>query len=63
LNEPNFQKRVKLYQQANVIIMKFLPGVPYAHATPALGAQKRISKLIATPVGGVWFQFATVGGQ
>jgi peptide/nickel transport system substrate-binding protein len=63
LNEPNFKKRVALYQQANVIIMKYLPGVPYAHATPALGAEKRIQKLIATPVGGVWFEFASVGGQ
>jgi peptide/nickel transport system substrate-binding protein len=63
LNEPNFAKRIKLYQQANVIIMKYLPGVPYAHATPALGAEKRVSKLIATPVGGVWFQFAGLGGQ
>src|SRR5947207_3137756 len=63
LNEPNFPKRVALYQKANVMIMKFLPGVPYAHATPALGAEKRIAKLIATPVGGVWFQFASVGGQ
>ena len=43
--------------------MKYLPAVPYAHATPALGEQKKVSKLIATPVGGVWFQFASVGGQ
>jgi peptide/nickel transport system substrate-binding protein len=63
LNEPNFKKRVALYQQANNIIMKYLPGVPYAHATPALGAEKRIQKLIATPVGGVWFQNAGFGGQ
>ena len=63
LNEPNFDRRVKLYQQANVMIMNYLPGVPYAHATPALGAEKRITKLIATPVGGVWFQFAGYGGQ
>jgi peptide/nickel transport system substrate-binding protein len=62
LNEPNFAKRVKLYEQANILIMKYLPGVPYAHATPALGAEKRVQKLIATPVGGVWFQFASVGG-
>jgi hypothetical protein len=41
--------------------MKYLPAVPYAHATPALGAEKRVKNLIATPVGGVWFQFATVG--
>jgi peptide/nickel transport system substrate-binding protein len=63
LNQPNFAKRVKLYKQANELIMKYLPGVPYAHATPALGAEKRVTKLIATPVGGVWFQFAGYGGQ
>jgi peptide/nickel transport system substrate-binding protein len=63
LNQPNFQKRVKLYQQANVLIMKYLPGIPYAHATPALGAEKRVTKLVATPVGGVWFQNAGYGGQ
>jgi peptide/nickel transport system substrate-binding protein len=63
LNEPNFPKRVKLYQQANIMIMKYLPGVPYAHATPALGAEKRVQKLIATPVGGVWFGSTSVGGQ
>jgi peptide/nickel transport system substrate-binding protein len=62
-NEPNFKKRVKLYQQANIMIMKFLPAVPYAHATPALAAQKRVNKLIATPVGGVWFQYTSFGGQ
>jgi len=63
LNQPNFAKRVKLYQQANIMIMKYLPGVPYAHATPALGAEKRVTRLIATPVGGVWFQNAGFGGQ
>ena len=63
LNQPNFAKRVALYKQANIMIMKYLPGVPYAHATPALGAQKRVQKLIATPVGRVWFQGVTVGGQ
>ena len=62
-SEPNFKKRVKLYQQANVIIMKYLPGVPYAHATPALASQSRVKKLIATPVGGVWFQFTSFGGR
>jgi peptide/nickel transport system substrate-binding protein len=63
LNEPNFPKRVKLYQQANVLIMKYLPGIPYAHATPALGLEKRVQNLIATPVGGTWFQFTSFGGQ
>jgi peptide/nickel transport system substrate-binding protein len=63
LNEPNFPKRVKLYQQANNLIMKYLPGVPYAHATPALGSEKRVTRLVATPVGGVWFQNTGYGGQ
>jgi peptide/nickel transport system substrate-binding protein len=60
-NEPNFKKRVALYQKLNQQLMKYLPAVPYAHATPALGAEKRVHNLIATPVGGVWFQYATVG--
>jgi peptide/nickel transport system substrate-binding protein len=60
-NEPNFAKRVKLYQQANIALMKYLPAVPYAHATVALPAEKRVKGLIATPVGGVWFQFASLG--
>jgi len=54
---------VKLYQQANILIMKYLPGIPYAHATPALGLEKRVLNLIATPVGGTWFQFTSFGGQ
>jgi peptide/nickel transport system substrate-binding protein len=60
-NEPVFAKRVALYQKLNQQLMKYLPAVPYAHATPALGAQKKVHNLIATPVGGVWFQYATVG--
>jgi peptide/nickel transport system substrate-binding protein len=60
-NEANFKKRVALYQKLNQQLMKYLPGVPYAHATPALGAEKRVHNLIATPTGGVWFQYATVG--
>ena len=60
-NEGNFTKRVALYQKLNQQLMKYLPAVPYAHATPALGAEKRVHNLIATPVGGVWFQYATVG--
>ena len=59
-NEGNFPKRVALYQKLNILLMNYLPGVPYAHATPALGAEKRVHNLIATPVGGVWFQFATI---
>ena len=45
------------------MIMKFLPALPYAHATPPLAAQSKVKNLIATPVGGVWFQYTGFGGQ
>ena len=61
--EPNAKKRTAMYQTAGILLSKSVPAVPYAHATPALGAQKRVLNLIATPVGGVWFGGTTVGGQ
>ena len=48
--EPNFKKRVKLYQQANRNIMKFLPGVPFAHNKSAMAAQRRVKNLVPSPV-------------
>jgi peptide/nickel transport system substrate-binding protein len=48
--EPNFAKRVALYQQANVYIMKFLPGVPFAHNKSAMAAQRRVKNLLPSPV-------------
>jgi peptide/nickel transport system substrate-binding protein len=60
-NETNAAKRIALYKKANEMIMKYLPGVPYAHSVSYIGAQKKVHNLIATPVGGTWFQFATVG--
>src|SRR6266542_500733 len=56
-------KRAKLYAKASVLVSKAVPAVPYVNATPALGAQKSVQNLIATPVGGVWFGSTTVGGQ
>src|SRR5205085_1979236 len=49
--ETNYKKRIKLYQQANILIMKFLPGVPYAHSTPALAFQKKVKGYTPSPVG------------
>jgi peptide/nickel transport system substrate-binding protein len=48
--EPNFKKRVKLYEQANRYIMKFLPGVPFAHNRSAMAAQRRVKNLLPSPV-------------
>ena len=63
--ETNLKKRIALYQKANILIMKFLPGVPYAHSRPALGMQKKVKGYTPSPVGtdpfaGIYF---SGGGQ
>jgi peptide/nickel transport system substrate-binding protein len=63
--ETNLKKRIALYQKANVMIMKFLPGVPYAHSKPALGFQKKVKGYVPSPVGTDPFEgvFFSGGGQ
>jgi peptide/nickel transport system substrate-binding protein len=62
--ETNMKTRIKLYQQANVMIMKdIVPGVPYAHSVPALGFQKTVGGYIASPIGTDPFAPVSVGGQ
>jgi peptide/nickel transport system substrate-binding protein len=61
--EPNFSKRVALYQKANIMIMKFLPAVPYAHSQPALGFQRKVKGYVASPVGTDPFAGVYFGGQ
>jgi peptide/nickel transport system substrate-binding protein len=43
-------KRVDMYKQANEAIMKFLPGVPYAHTGPFLVFTKNVKGYIPSPV-------------
>ena len=50
LIETNAAKRKAMYQQANRLIMNFLPGVPYAHTKPALAFQKNVVGYIPSPV-------------
>lgn len=50
LIETNLTKRAALYRQANNVIMKFLPGVPYVHTKPALAFQKNVVGYIPSPV-------------
>jgi peptide/nickel transport system substrate-binding protein len=61
--ETNLAKRIALYQRANIMIMKFLPGVPYAHSRPALGFQKKVKGYTASPVGTDPFAGVYFGGQ
>jgi peptide/nickel transport system substrate-binding protein len=60
--ETNQAKRVKLYQQANKIIMNYLPGVPYAHTSPALGFKKSVHGYKTSPVSLEPFSLVSVGG-
>jgi peptide/nickel transport system substrate-binding protein len=61
--ETILKKRIALYQKANVMIMKFLPGVPYAHSKPALGFQKKVKGYVPSPVGTDPFEGVYFGGQ
>jgi peptide/nickel transport system substrate-binding protein len=62
--ETNQAKRTALYQQANIMIMKdILPGVPYAHSVPALGAEKVVSGYVPSPIGTDPFAPVSIGGQ
>jgi peptide/nickel transport system substrate-binding protein len=61
--ETSLKKRIALYKQANVMIMKYLPAVPYAHSQPALGFQKRVRGYVPSPVGTDPFAQVFFGGQ
>src|SRR5918911_225393 len=60
--EPALKKRIALYQKANIMIMKFLPAVPYAHSTPALAFQKKVKGYTPSPVGTDPFSPVFFGG-
>jgi peptide/nickel transport system substrate-binding protein len=60
--ETDQSKRTKLYEQANRIIMKYLPGVPYAHTSPALGFKKSVKGYVPSPVSLEPFALVSVGG-
>lgn len=53
--------RAQLYQQANRMIMEFLPGIPYAHSKPALAFTANVSGYLPSPVSLEPFSLVTVG--
>jgi peptide/nickel transport system substrate-binding protein len=61
--EVNQAKRIAMYKQANKLIMQNLPGVPYAHSTPALGFQRRVQGYYTSPIGTDLFKTVFLGGQ
>jgi peptide/nickel transport system substrate-binding protein len=50
LAEPDPDKRIGLYQQANNLIANFVPGVPYVHTSPALAFRKNVVGYKPSPV-------------
>lgn len=61
LAETNQAKRIAEYQEANRLIMKFLPGVPYAHSSPAIAFKKNVTGYVPSPVDIQAFSTVKVG--
>jgi peptide/nickel transport system substrate-binding protein len=49
--QTNAAKRQQLYVKANQRIASLIPGVPYVHTKPAVGATKNVKGYVASPVG------------
>ncbi len=60
-DEPTLSKRIALYQQANRMLMDFLPGVPYVHTSPALAFTKNVTGYVPSPVDIQLFSSVSVG--
>ncbi len=48
--ETDEAKRTTLYQEANQMIMDFLPGVPYVHTEPAIAFDANVKGYVPSPV-------------
>ena len=53
--------RTKDYQDANKLIMDFLPGVPYVHTKPSLAFAKGVSGYVPSPVSIEPFSIVSLG--
>lgn len=59
--ETDLDARTQLYEDANRLIMDFLPGVPYVHTEPALVFTSNITGYRPSPVSLEPFSLVTVG--
>jgi peptide/nickel transport system substrate-binding protein len=58
--ETDAAARTKLYEEANDLIMDFVPGVPYVHTKPALAFAKDVKGYAPSPVSLEPFSIVTV---
>ncbi len=59
--ETDLGKRTALYQEANKLIMDFLPGVPYVHTRPSLAFAKNVKGYVPSPVSLEPFNIVSLG--
>ncbi|WP_040337525.1 ABC transporter substrate-binding protein [Candidatus Blastococcus massiliensis] len=48
--EPDADARTEMYEEANRLIMEYLPGVPISHSPPALVVSERVQGLEPSPL-------------
>lgn len=58
--ETDQDKRQAMYEAANVQIMEFLPGLPYAHTEPALAFAPGVEGFVPSPVTNEDFNTVTI---
>jgi peptide/nickel transport system substrate-binding protein len=58
--ETDEEARTELYEEANRLIMDFLPGLPYAHSKPALAFTANVEGYVPSPVTLEQFSSVTV---
>ncbi|PWU24646.1 MAG: ABC transporter substrate-binding protein [Candidatus Rokuibacteriota bacterium] len=56
--EPNYQKRVALYQKASIQVMKFLPVIPYVWAGSGIAFDSNVKGFVPGPIGPINEPFA-----
>jgi peptide/nickel transport system substrate-binding protein len=61
--EADEDERERLYQEANRMIMEFLPGVPYAHSEPALGFRADVQGYVPSPTTNEEFASVSFGEE
>ncbi|NEK59096.1 ABC transporter substrate-binding protein [Geodermatophilus sabuli] len=60
--EPDPEARTALYQEANRLIMDYLPGVPISHSPPALVVAENVSGLEPSPLTAEVFTGVSIDG-
>jgi peptide/nickel transport system substrate-binding protein len=60
--ESDVDARTELYEEANRLIMDFIPGLPYVHTDPALAFTPNVEGYVPSPVSLEPFSFVSVTG-